>query len=455
MDSTIFHHVLIAEDSQPTREVLCKTLERVGNLRVSQVENGAEAISFVEKSRPDLVLCDQHMPVLDGLQTLKVLRQRWSAVELPILMLTGNKSLSDKVDAFRFGANDYLTKPTHREELLARVQAQLALKTAIEQNLAARDHLLQSSKLQTVGRLAAGLAHEINTPAQYVSDNLHFLQRSVAHLNTVLAPLGAWAGAEGPVPEALARELREGWRRLRLDFVLEQAPEAVAQSLSGVERIATLIAELKAFTGEGSLEQRAAGNVNDAINNAVAVSRGVWEPLARIELDLQPDLPLAQCYLAELSQVFLHLVYNASDALRGAFGDPTSGSPTSGSPTSGSPASGGPARVGCIRIRSRKSGSGIEVLVSDDGPGVAAGIQGQIFDPFFTTKAVGGGTGQGLAVGYDVVVRRHGGRLSCEPSALGGACFRVWLPLEIAVSRDSPLSMRSAASVPLAANSRG
>jgi signal transduction histidine kinase len=251
-----------------------------------------------------------------------------------------------------------------------------------------------------------------------VSDNLHFLQRSLAHLQTVLAPLGAWAGGEGPLPEALTRELREGWRRLRLDFVLGQAPEAVAQSLSGVERIATLITELKAFTGEGSLEHCAPGNINDAITNALAVSRGVWEPVARIELDLQPDLPLAVCYLAELNQVFLHLVYNASEALRGDFG--------------------GGARGSCIQIRSYESGAGIEVRISDDGPGVDAAIQGQIFDPFFTTKAVGGGTGQGLAVAYDVVVRRHAGRLSCEPSALGGACFRVWLPLQsAALSRSS------------------
>ncbi|MEO8182305.1 MAG: response regulator [Deltaproteobacteria bacterium] len=440
MDSMLTHHVLIADDSQPTREALSKTLEGVGNLRVSQVENGAEAISFVEQSRPDLLLCDQHMPVLDGLQALKVLRRRWSAVELPILMLTGNKSVSDKVDAFRFGANDYLTKPLHREELLARVQAQLALKTAVQQNLAARDRLLQSSKLQTVGRLAAGLAHEINTPAQYVSDNLHFLQRSLSHLQTVLAPLAAWAGGEGPVPEPLARELRENWRRLRLDFVLEQAPQAVAQSLSGVERIATLIAELRAFTGEGSLEQWEPGNINDAITNAVAVSRGVWAPHTRIELDLQPDLPLALCYMAELNQVFLHLVYNASEAVRGDFGSPL----------------GGPARAGCIQIRSRESGAGIEVLVSDDGPGVDAAIQGQIFDPFFTTKAVGGGTGQGLAVGYDVVVQRHAGRLSCERSSLGGACFRVWLPLEPTALRDSPLGVSTTPSSPLlAAGSRG
>lgn len=435
MDSSFFHHVLIADDSQPTREALCATLERVGNLRVSQVQNGAEAISFVERSRPDLLICDQHMPVLDGLQALKVLRQRWSAAELPILMLTGNKSLSDKVDAFRFGANDYLTKPTHREELLARVQAQLALKTAIQQNLAARDRLLQSSKLQTVGRLAAGLAHEINTPAQYVSDNLHFLQRSIAHLQTVLAPLALWAAEEGPVPEPLARELREGWRRLRLDFVLEQTPQAIAQSLSGVQRIATLITELKAFTGEGTLEQCVPGNINDAITNVIAVSRGVWEPLARIELDLQPDLPVALCYMAELNQVFLHLLYNASEAVRGDFG--------------------GSARGGCIQIRSRASSAGIEVQVSDDGPGVGAAIQGQIFDPFFTTKTVGGGTGQGLAVAYDVVVHRHGGQLSCEPSSLGGACFRVWLPLEPPTRLRSEHSVPAASSPSFAAGSRG
>jgi signal transduction histidine kinase len=220
--------------------------------------------------------------------------------------------------------------------------------------------------------------------------------------------------------------------------VLEQAPQAVAQSLSGVERIATLISELRAFTGEGSLVQWAPGNINDAITNAVTVSRGVWAPHARVELDLQPDLPLALCYMAELNQVFLHLVYNASEAVRGDFG--------------GSPG-GGPA--GCIQIRSRESGAGIEVLVSDDGPGVDAAIQGQIFDPFFTTKAVGAGTGQGLAVGYDVVVQRHAGQLSCERSSLGGACFRVWLPLDPTALGVSPLGVPTPESPLLTAGSRG
>jgi signal transduction histidine kinase len=408
MSASVTHHVLIAEDSEPTRDVLCKTLEKLGSVRVSQVSNGAEAVSFVESCRPDLLLCDQNMPVLDGLQTLKVLRQRWSPIELPILMLTGSKSVSDKVDAFRFGANDYVTKPTHRQELLARVQAHLSLKTAVTQNLAARDKLLRTSKLQTVGRLAAGVAHEINTPAQYVSDNLHFLVRAINAVQGLLAPLADWSAADGPMPEALARELREGWRRQRLGFILDQAPEALTQSLAGVDRIATLIAELKTFTGEGTSDERAPGNVNDAIHSSLAVSRAVWQPVARVELDLQPDLTLVPCYIAELNQVFLHLLYNAVEAIRGDYGMPAKG--------------------GIIRISSREAAGGVEVIISDDGPGVPAELVEQIFEPFFTTKSVGAGSGQGLALGYDVVVNRHAGQLSCQRGILGGAAFHVWLP---------------------------
>ncbi|HEU4579441.1 MAG TPA: response regulator [Polyangiaceae bacterium] len=417
MDSTLFHHVLIADDSPAIREVLAKTLEREGNLRVSQVENGAEVLRFIEQTPPDLLICDQHMPVLNGLQALKMLRRRWSALELPVLVLTGNKSVSEKVEAFRFGANDYLTKPTHREELLARVKAQLALKTAVQQNLAARESLLQASKLQTVGRLAAGLAHELNTPAQIVSDNLHFLQRSLASLKTLLTPLAAWAAGEGALPEEAAAQLRAAWRKQRVDFVLSQAPEAAGQSLSSVERIASLIAELKAFTGDGGQEEISCNNVNDAIANAVAVSRGFWREVVQVELQLQPDLPSVPCYAAELNQVILQLLYNAVEAVRGDFRAPPAQQVRQDE-----------ARRGRVQIRSRPSGSGIEILISDDGPGVDPAIRDQIFDPFFTTKRVGAGTGQGLAVGYDVIVRRHQGRLSCEQSPLGGACFRIWLP---------------------------
>jgi signal transduction histidine kinase len=405
-------HILVADDSRPAREHLVRTLEELGPVQVSQVQNGAEVISFVERSLPDLLLCDYNMPILDGLQALKVLRRKWSPVQLPILMLTGSHSVNDKVAAFGFGANDYVTKPVHPEELLARVRAQLELKKAISQNVVARDRLMQASKLQTIGRLAAGLAHEMNTPAQYVSDNLQFLSKALAGVRDVLGTLSGWARSEGEIPDETAASVRQLWQKQRMDFVLEQAPGALSQSLEGIERIASLIAELKTFTSAGEEGAATPANLNEAIANAINVSRGDWQPVAQVSLDLDPELPSVPCHVAELKQVLLNLIYNSVQAFRGEFGSP--------------------GRGGRIHITSRIAQGGIEIAVSDDGPGIAPMIRDSVFDPFFTTKGVGSGTGQGLAIGYDVIVNRHAGRLSCEESADGGACLKMWLPFAVA-----------------------
>jgi signal transduction histidine kinase len=410
-------HILVAEDSRPAREHLVKTLDVLGNVRVSEAQNGAEAISMVERLGPDLLLCDYNMPILDGLQTLKLLRRKWSAVELPILMLTGSHSVNDKVAAFNFGANDYVTKPVHPEELLARVKAQLSLKLAISQNQAARDRLLQASKLQTVGRLAAGLAHEMNTPAQFVSDNLHFLTKAFAGMQATLESLRPAVSGESAPTESGLGDARQSWRKHRVAFALEQAPAALSQSLEGVRRIADLIAELKAFSGTGAEDTRVASNVNDAIANVVNVSRGEWESVAEVLLQLDTELPPVPVYVAELKQVMLNLVYNCVHAFRGDFG--------------------GEARRGKIEIASRRQADGVEVSISDDGPGIPLAIRDLVFDPFFTTKEVGGGMGQGLAVAYDVIVNRHGGKLTCLESESSGARFEIWLPLAPA---DGPVA---------------
>lgn len=402
-------HILVAEDSRPAREHLVETLAALGPVQVTQAQNGAEAISMVERLLPDLFVCDYTMPILDGLQALKVLRRKWSAAQLPILMLTGSHSVNDKVAAFGFGANDYVTKPVHPEELLARVRAQLALKLAIAQNQVARDRLMQASKLQTVGRLAAGLAHEMNTPAQYVSDNLHFMTRALSSLEEVLRTLEPWATSEGVASEELARQVGQLWRKHRVNFLLENAPPALAQSREGISRIAGLISELKAFTGTGVEDDWASVDLNEAISNVVNVSRGDWQRLAEVSLELDPSLPKVACQGTDLKQVLLNLLYNSVQAFRGEFG--------------------APGRGGKIEIRSRAVDAGVEISVADDGPGVPEALRDQVFDPFFTTKEVGGGTGQGLAVAYDVVVNRHRGRLSCEQSDTGGACFKLWLGL--------------------------
>jgi DNA-binding response OmpR family regulator len=172
--------ILIADDSPIETEHIRKSLEGMRGTEVVCVEDGATALSECKRARYDLVLCDFEMPGLNGLQVVRLLRSSWSRLELPVLMLTVRDDVQTKVLSLRQGANDYVTKPVEPEELLARVQGQLDLKSAVEANIEARVRMLEERKLATIGRLAAGLAHDLNTPAQFTADNLVFLQKAVA-----------------------------------------------------------------------------------------------------------------------------------------------------------------------------------------------------------------------------------------------------------------------------------
>src|SRR5690606_49460 len=224
---TLVSRVLIADDSAASRSDIAQTLGRLEGIESCEATNGAEAVSAVEKCRPDLVLCDHEMPVLNGLQTVQILRKKWSSLELPILMLTARQGTQEKVLAFRAGANDYVTKPAAPEELLARVSAQLSLKNAIQENLATQARLLHAAKLHGLGNLAAGLAHEINTPAQYIGDNLHFMSKAFAQSRQLLEQLRDWAGSETAGAEQARELLRVGWEERRLDFILNEVPQAL------------------------------------------------------------------------------------------------------------------------------------------------------------------------------------------------------------------------------------
>src|SRR5688572_30931162 len=187
------HNLLIADDSKVIRNRLVSILETIEGVELRVAVDGLEALSLAKERKPDLLLCDHEMPGLTGIQLLRVLRGTWSRVELPILMLTSNSATETKVLAFQHGANDYVTKPVEPAELCARVSGQLDLKRAIHENLAARVQLLEARKYQAVGRLAAGVAHELNNPAQYTSSNLSYLRKSYATMQALLSSTLEWA----------------------------------------------------------------------------------------------------------------------------------------------------------------------------------------------------------------------------------------------------------------------
>jgi signal transduction histidine kinase len=263
----------------------------------------------------------------------------------------------------------------------------------------ARQRLLNQEKLASIGTLAAGIAHEINTPTQFVGDNLSFLNDAFKDLLRVVEGLlQAQPGYKAP----------EGV--MDLDFLRAEIPDALSQSLEGLERVAKIVRSVKEFSHPGSTG-RLAVDLNRAIQSTLTVCRNEWKYVAEVRTELEPELPLLPCVPGEVNQVLLNLVVNAAQAIEDRQRQ-----------------SGQSQLSGEIAVRTRREGGRIHVSVQDNGCGIPTEVAGRIFDPFFTTKEVGRGSGQGLAIARSVIVN-HGGELSFETRPGEGSTFHLWLPL--------------------------
>jgi PAS domain S-box-containing protein len=268
--------------------------------------------------------------------------------------------------------------------------------------------LLQAQKLEAVGRLAAGVAHEINTPAQFVADNTHFMRDSFADLKRVVDGLTTAAAEQGAQPGDCLERLREALADADLEYLMTEIPKAIDQSLEGLERITKIVAAMKDFSHQGSGEKKPF-DLNRAIESTVTISRNEWKYVAEMELHLDPELPQVPIVVNEMNQVFLNLIVNAAHAISDA-------------------TDGGNQRKGTINIETRREGEMVEIRICDDGAGIPANVRHRIFEPFFTTKPVGKGTGQGLSLSRAIVVEKHQGRLRFESEEGRGTTFIISLP---------------------------
>ncbi len=272
--------------------------------------------------------------------------------------------------------------------------------------------LVQAQKLESIGQLAAGIAHEINTPTQYVGDNIRFLKESFGELMGIISKLTELLKAvrEGAVTEELIAEVEEAVRSADMEFLAEEVPKAIDESLDGIERIASIVRAMKEFSHPG-LEEKVAIDINKAIQNTVTISRNEWKYVAEMELDLDPNLPLVPCLPRDINQVLLNIIVNAAHAIADVVGE-------------------GRATKGKITISTRHIGDWVEIRISDTGTGIPPEIWHRIFDPFFTTKEVGKGTGQGLSIAHSIVVDKHKGQIFFETEMGKGTTFFIRLPLE-------------------------
>jgi len=273
--------------------------------------------------------------------------------------------------------------------------------------------LSQAQRLESVGRLAAGIAHEINTPVQFVSDNVRFLGTSFPALKGVLTQyerLMDAARAGSVTPEGV-KEVEAASKAAKLDYLLEQIPEAISDSLEGLDRVARIVRAMKDFSHPGE-HQMSSTDINKAIESTVTVARNEWKYAADMVLNLDPSLPSVPCFTAEFNQVVLNIIVNASHAIADALKATKQAKGTITVTTS--------TRDGCAEVR-----------IADTGTGIPEQHRNKLFDPFFTTKAVGKGTGQGLAIARSVIVDKHHGTLTFETEMGKGTTFIIRLPLNI------------------------
>ncbi len=272
--------------------------------------------------------------------------------------------------------------------------------------------LQQSQKLEAIGTLAAGIAHEINTPMQFIGDNVRFLSEVTDNLielndtkNALFNECGQCDNAAGIIKKVFDAE-----RKIDLEYLTEELPRAILQTNEGIERVTKIVNAMKNFSRIDT-EEVTKADINRAIESTLTVSRNEWKYVANVKTDLDSSLPLVSCFLGDINQVVMNLIVNAAHAISEVV-------------------DGRGKDKGLITVSTCREGNNVVIKVTDTGPGIPDDIWDKIFVPFYTTKEVGKGTGQGLSMAYSTVVEKHGGSITFETEKGTGTTFIIKIPVD-------------------------
>jgi signal transduction histidine kinase len=429
----------------------------VGGFEIDSAFQGQEGLEYVQRAiagrQPyTMAFIDVRMPPgWDGIETTAQIWKVDPDIQIVICTAYSDYSWNSMID--KLGQTDRLVilkKPfdnievsqlaqalTHKWELFQQAKQKVidlealvqertaefvAANQTLKREIAERKHLenerqmmevqlRQSQKLEAIGQLAAGIAHEINTPTQYIGDNTRFFKDSFETIARLLhnhEELLQAAKLNTLTPTVIA-QAEQILADSDLKYLFEQIPAAIHETLEGVERVSKIVQAMKEFSHPGGKEKVCA-NLNKAIESTVTVAHNEWKYVADMKLDLDPDLPLVPCFLGEFNQCILNLVVNATHAI----GDVIKQKPGT---------------KGMITVRTQRDGDHVTIRLSDTGSGIPESVRPHIFEPFFTTKEVGKGTGQGLSIIYGSIVKKHNGTVNFETKVGEGTSFTIRLPI--------------------------
>ncbi len=390
--ATIRSRILVVDDETLSIRMLHNVLK--SHYIVQWACTGLEALELASADPPELILLDVGLPDIDGYEVCQRLQEKPVTRDIPVIFLTRHDEHGDILRGFQAGGKDYVLKGASVQELMARIGTHLEIrrqKGALEDALA--QNRMQNVKMASLGQLAAGVAHEINTPICYLSGNLHILveyfdkivafHKNLRENTELLPPEQFWGSRDANVVKQ----------------VLDDGINLINESLEGTERIATIVMELKNFSRLDSLEQRAVALIS-CMESALTICSNELKYVAVIRKEYLSTSDVL-CHPGQLSQVFLNLLVNAGQAINKPMGE--------------------------IVLRSWHDDTHVYASVSDSGMGIPLEQQERIFDPFYTTKEIGVGTGLGLSISQDIIAKHHGEFLLT--SRVGhGTTFTVKLP---------------------------
>lgn len=387
------------------------------DVRMPPGMDGIETVEQIWRLDPDLqiVICTAYsdyswqdmISKLGVSSDLLILKKPFDTIEVNQLAhsLTQKWNLKKFV---RFQMKQLEERVQERTSELAKANDELMQKIKEQERMELE--LRHAQKLEAVGQLAAGIAHEINTPVQYVGDSLHFLKNSTLDIVELIESYRQCFPdyVKEEVKTEFLQKIDELDEEADLEYIREHIPAAFDRTFDGIERVSTIVKAMKEFAHPDQ-RTKSFADINKSLENTLTVSRNEYKYIADVETEFG-NIPQVECHISDVNQVFLNLIVNAAHAIDETRDDKNV--------------------QGKIKITTSQDEENVLIKIKDSGPGIPEEIQSRIFDPFFTTKEVGKGTGQGLAIARSIIVEKHNGALTFETGAEMGTEFTISIPIQ-------------------------
>jgi signal transduction histidine kinase len=426
-----FMKILLVDDNKFILAVAKEYLEEIHGISSIYICSDPQRVkNIIDENQIDILILDIIMPVISGLDLLKMLREDENYKDMPIIMLTSLNDTESYQKCFDLGAFDYINKPIQGIEFVSRIKVAIAskvnsnhLKSLVEvtqkqneelkeinnQLKAAKYQLVQSEKMAAIGELAAGIAHEINNPMGYVNSNYEILHKYYTRISDFLKFLRENIKEKEQEKNKELKEfisqIQERYNTSNIDMILDEIESILSDSENGIQRITEIIQSLRIFTRSSQDEEKAFYSLSDLINQVVLISKNEFKYVAKVEIDVPKDL-LLYCNRVQIGQVIVNILVNAAQAIKSLKRN----------------------TMGLITIKAGKINQKIMIEIQNNGPAISEENIMKIFEPFYTTKDIGQGTGLGLSISYDIIVNKHFGSIDVKSDMDKGVTFTIQLP---------------------------